>query len=83
MNPCWYENLRKSKADEAVVKTPAGKLVVYRDSSKKREWRWRMIAPRGGKIVADSGEGYGRLSGLLTGLRRACLIGTATPTGEA
>ena len=80
MNPCWYENLRKSKADETTVKTTAGKLFVYRD--RKREWRWRMVGPNG-RIVADSGEGYKRLTGLLTGLRRACMIGSATPTGEA
>lgn len=33
-------------------------VVFYRD--KKREWRWRYLN-RGGKILADSGEGYKRL----------------------
>jgi uncharacterized protein YegP (UPF0339 family) len=35
------------------------KVIIYRD--RKGEYRWHM--KRGGRIVADSGEGYVRLSG--------------------
>lgn len=31
---------------------------LYTD--RKREWRWRLLARRNGKIVATSGEGYRR-----------------------
>jgi uncharacterized protein YegP (UPF0339 family) len=32
------------------------RFIVYRDS--KGEWRWRLRRYKGGKIIADSGEGY-------------------------
>jgi len=31
-------------------------LTLYK--ARKGEWRWRLKRKRGGKIVADSGEGY-------------------------
>jgi uncharacterized protein YegP (UPF0339 family) len=31
---------------------------MYRD--RKKEWRWRLTRIRGGKIIADSAEGYVR-----------------------
>jgi uncharacterized protein YegP (UPF0339 family) len=31
---------------------------MYRD--RKKEWRWRLTRIRGGKIIADSSEGYVR-----------------------
>ena len=41
------------------------KLEIYKD--KKGEWRWRVISK--GRIVAESGEGYKRKSGLLKTLK--------------
>ena len=35
------------------------KFIIYRDS--KGEWRWNCFASNG-KIIADSGEGYKRIS---------------------
>jgi uncharacterized protein YegP (UPF0339 family) len=37
------------------------KITIYKD--KKKELRWRMIA-KNGRILADSGEGYKRISAL-------------------
>lgn len=34
------------------------KINIYRDD--KNEWRWQMVAK--GRIMADSGEGYKRVS---------------------
>jgi uncharacterized protein YegP (UPF0339 family) len=42
------------------------KVIIYRD--RKGEYRWRM--KRGGRIVADSGEGYVRLSGAVRAVSR-------------
>jgi uncharacterized protein YegP (UPF0339 family) len=33
------------------------KVELYRDSSAKAEWRWRVRAANG-KVVSDSAEGY-------------------------
>lgn len=38
------------------------KFEIYRDTSRKREWRWRLRA-KNGRIIANSGEGYKRLQG--------------------
>ncbi len=40
---------------------------IYRDHSKKRDWRWRVV--RAGRIVADGSEGYKRRPTLLKSLR--------------
>ena len=38
------------------------KIVIYKDG--KGEYRWKLVA-RNGRVVADSGEGYKRKSGIL------------------
>jgi uncharacterized protein YegP (UPF0339 family) len=42
-----------------VAKHKQAKIVIYQDSS--GEWRWRLVA-KNGRIVADSAEGYSKLS---------------------
>ena len=37
--------------------TKQAKVVIYRDASKRGDWRWSAVAENG-RIVADSGEGY-------------------------
>ena len=49
---------------------------AYKD--KIGEWRWR--AKRGGRIVADAGEGYKRLPSMLRSFQRFCESLTS-PTG--
>lgn len=39
-------------------KRRASGLHLYRDKTKKREWRWSFIA--NGNVMADSAEGYSR-----------------------
>ena len=68
VKPQWLVDLQKSRADETTIKTPSGKLRVYRDA--RREWRWQALAPNG-RIVTESGESYKRLDGLRKGLQRA------------
>ena len=46
------------------------KTVVYQD--KAGEWRWRRVAPNG-EIIADSAEGYTRLSDAERAAARAFL----------
>jgi len=46
------------------------KTIVYQD--KAGEWRWRRVAPNG-DILADSGEGYSRLSDAERAASRAFL----------
>ena len=48
------------------------KVQFYRD--KKGEWRWMARSPNG-RILADSGEGYKRLSSAVNGcnVTRGCL----------
>ena len=46
------------------------KTVIYRD--KAGEYRWRRVAPNG-EIIADSGEGYTRLSDAERAASRAFL----------
>jgi uncharacterized protein YegP (UPF0339 family) len=41
------------------------KFEIYRQ--KNRQWRWRLRA-RNGKIIADSGESYKRVSDCLRGI---------------
>ena len=45
------------------------KFEIYRDRSKKREYRWRLKA-RNGRIIATSGEGYRRRSGAVKAAKR-------------
>ena len=46
------------------------KTVVYQD--KAGEWRWKRVAPNG-RIIADSAEGYTRLSDAERAASRAFL----------
>lgn len=44
---------------KTVAKKPAKReVIVYKDAN--GEWRWQIEAARGGRILADSGEGYKR-----------------------
>lgn len=45
-----------------------GRVEFYRDAS--RQWRWRAKAANG-RVVADGGEGYGRLRDAQIGSVRA------------
>lgn len=38
------------------------KFHLYRDNSRKREWRWSLKSANG-KTIANSGEGYKRKQG--------------------
>ena len=46
------------------------KTIIYQD--KAGEWRWKRVAPNG-DIIADSGEGYSRLSDAERAASRAFL----------
>jgi uncharacterized protein len=46
---------------------------IYRDAS--GEWRWRLVA-RNHRVVADSGEGYGRRTDCARAVRRVRRVST-------
>ncbi len=47
--------------------TKTAKVVVYRDASKRGDWRWSAIAENG-RILADGAEGYQNKADCLAGV---------------